>query len=268
MAERRVSTGPAPLIVAHRGDPTRHPENSLAGLRSAFDAGADAVEFDVRLTADGFPIVIHDADVGRTTEGSGAVHEMTLDELRRLRLRDATDERLPTLREALEVAAERRGGVDVEIKNVPGDPAYEPDGERALEATLRELAREDVGFVLISSFNPSTLRRSRQLAPDIPTGLLIVDAVDPRAALEAARIDGHTYLLPSVPALDAAGRGLVAEAHEARVRVGTWNADEPATVRRLLEWNVDAVATNDPWMAAATRDAWRRERRGGRAASP
>ena len=252
MAERRFSGSAAPLIVAHRGDPRRHAENSLAGFRSALDAGADAVELDVRLTLDGIPVVMHDADISRTTDGVGFVHETTLEELRRLRLAGEADERPPTLREALHAVAERGGGLDIEIKNVPGDPAYEPEHERTLEATLQELLREELRFVLISSFNPATLRRSRELAPKVPTGLLIVDAVDPGPALDAARIEGHAYLLPSVAALTAAGPRLVADAEKAGVRIGTWNADDPATVERLRSWNVAAIATNDPGMAAAT----------------
>jgi glycerophosphoryl diester phosphodiesterase len=83
-------------VVAHRGDPSEAaPENTLAAFGSALDAGADAVEFDVRLTADGVPVVIHDAAVDRTTEGTGIVRSMTVAEVKRLRI--AGGHEIPTL---------------------------------------------------------------------------------------------------------------------------------------------------------------------------
>ena len=236
------------------------PENTVEGFRSALAAGAEAVEFDVRLTADGVPVVVHDADVSRTTDGEGLVHELALADIRRLQVRGENAEmQVPTLAEALVAVAEADGGADIEIKNVPGDPAYEADRESVLEATLVELERTGfAGPVVISSFNPDTLQRCHELAPEVPTGLLSIDAVPPSDTLEVAEHDGHAFILPSVRAL-LGGVGVVAEAHANSVRVGAWNADDPATVRRLLALGVDAVATNDPTMAHAVRTAWLRE---------
>lgn len=259
MAERRFSDGSFPILVAHRGDPRRHPENSIEGFISALRTGADAVEFDVRLTRDASPVIMHDADVARTTDGRGLVRDLTLAEIRSLRL-DGTS-RIPTLAEALEVVGALGGGVDVEIKNLPGEPDFEPGAERTLEATLVALREARFpGSVVISSFNPATIRRSAELAPEVPIGLLIIDAVDPFDALGAAIEETYAFILPSVASLVDAGPQLVQSAHEAGVRVGAWTADDPGTVRRLLEWEVDAVATNDPAMAAMTREAWRAER--------
>jgi glycerophosphoryl diester phosphodiesterase len=261
MAERRFSLLSPPIVVGHRGNPRRHAENSLVGLVSAIESGADAVELDVRLTADEVPVVLHDADVARTTDGGGLVHTLELEQVRRLRLAGAAAERVPTLREALRAVDGASGGIDIEIKNVPGDPAYEPDAERSLDATVAELALTRFsGPVVISSFNPSTIRRSRVIAPDVMTGLLVVDAVDPRHALEAAAVDGHGLLLPSVSSLHTAGRAIVEDAHARGVRVGAWNADDAETVRWLLEWGVDAIATNDPALAVSVRERWLAER--------
>lgn len=259
MAERRFSDESFPLLVAHRGDPLRHPENSIEGFRSALRTGADAVEFDVRLTRDAVPVIMHDADVSRTTDGRGLVHELTLAEVQTLRL--AGTGRVPTLAEALEAVGSLGGGVDIEVKNLPGEPGFEADAERTLEATLSALRLgRFAGSVVITSFNPATIRRSAELAPEVPTGLLIIDAVDPFDALGAAIAEAHAFILPSVASLVDAGPALIHAAHEAGVRVGVWTADDPATVRRLLEWEVDAVATNDPALAAAARETWRAER--------
>jgi glycerophosphoryl diester phosphodiesterase len=259
MAERRFSDESFPLLVAHRGDPLRHPENSIEGFLSALRLGADAVEFDVRLTRDSVPVIMHDADVSRTTDGRGLVHELTLSEIQTLRL--GATSRVPTLDDALEAVGSLGGGVDIEVKNLPGEPGFEADAERTLEATLSALRRgRFAGSVVITSFNPATIGRSAEVAPEIPTGLLIIDAVNPFDALGAAIAQSHAFILPSVASLVDAGPALIHAAHEAGVRVGAWTADDPATIRRLLEGEVDAVATNDPPLAAAAREAWRAER--------
>jgi len=71
-----------PLIIAHRGDSANAPENTMAAFRLALEKGADGIELDVMLSADGVPVVIHDSTVDRTTNGSGRVRELTLDQLR------------------------------------------------------------------------------------------------------------------------------------------------------------------------------------------
>ena len=75
-----------PIVVAHRGASVEQPENTIEAFEAAIDAGADAVEFDVRLTLDGHAIVMHDPNVRRTTDGHGLVSELTLAEVRRLRI--------------------------------------------------------------------------------------------------------------------------------------------------------------------------------------
>jgi glycerophosphoryl diester phosphodiesterase len=245
-----------PLIVAHRGASTEFPENTTEAFESAVEAGADVIELDVRLSRDGIPVVMHDADVSRSTDGRGFVHQMTLRELKSL---DAAPGRaaraeVPTLREVLALAS-GRVGVDLEIKNIPGDPGFDSPREAILEATLDELrAISFSGEVMISSFNTHTVERSRERAPELPTGILTIAAVEPDAALAYARGAGHGWVLPHVDAVTGAGPGFVREAHAAGVRVGTWVVDREPGLRTLFEWGVDAVATNDPRLAVAVRD--------------
>jgi glycerophosphoryl diester phosphodiesterase len=254
MAERRFSEGAAPVLVAHRGDPHRHPENSIAGFLSALGSGADGVEFDVRLTADDVPVVIHDATVDRTTDGSGLVGSMTLSAVRRLRLRGGGPaDAVPTLREALDAIAAVGGAVDIEVKNIPGEPDFDAGEERLLFATLAEVTARAPADVLVTSFNPGTVRRCRQADASVATGLLTIDAVDPLDGLTAAVTEGHAFLLPSVRALSGREEAMAAAAHAAGVRIGAWTADDPATVSTLIKAGVDAIATNDPTMAEATR---------------
>jgi glycerophosphoryl diester phosphodiesterase len=81
-----------------------------------------------------------------------------------------------------------------------------------------------------------------------------VAAVDPRAALDYARQQGHAFVLPHAVALVGAEEAFVREAHAEGIRVGTWTVDDEATLERLFAWNVDAVASNDPALAVAVRD--------------
>jgi glycerophosphoryl diester phosphodiesterase len=246
------------LVVAHRGASSREPENTLAAFRAAVQAGADVIELDVRATSDGIPVVMHDADVSATTDGSGPVHSLTLAEVKRL---DASGGRgprqeVPTLAEALEsIAEEGSVAVDLEIKNVPGEPAFDSPREAVLHATVETIERGGFPWaLLISSFNWLTIERSREIAPHIPTGFLTVGAVDPHAALVYARQRNHDFVLPQSMALLAAGRDFVEEAHGDGIGVGTWTVDDEADLATLFGWDVDAVASNDPVLAVAVRD--------------
>jgi len=249
-----------PLVVAHRGASAVYPENTLESFEGAIEAGADMVELDVRLTADHVPIVLHDADVSLTTDGSGFVHQLTLAEVKAL---DASrggspPVRIPTLREALDTLS-GRVGVDIELKNLPGEPSFDYPREMASHAVLELL--DTVGFVgpvLVSSFSWLSIERVRELAPDLPTGFITTALIDPLAALVYARSKGHAWVLPQAPAVLSAGENFVRLAHDSGLRVGTWTIDDPDVIAELFGMGVDAVATNDPASAIPARDARRR----------
>jgi glycerophosphoryl diester phosphodiesterase len=211
---------------------------------------------DHRIPDDTFPLVVahrgasstrHDAAVDRTTNGTGLVHELTAAQLATLNAGTAeAPEPVPTLAGVLDLVS-GRAAVALEIKNLPGDPAYEPAGERIVEATVAELERTAFdGPVLILSFNPSSIAAAKALAPNVATGFLTTRPVPPGEALEHVVEAGHDVLLPGTWSLVPAGPEFVDRAHAAGVRVGTWTADDPAEVRMLFGWGVDAVASNDP----------------------
>lgn len=205
--------------------------------------GADGVEFDVQLSADGVPVVIHDASVDRTTDGTGRVADLTLDQLKQL---DAgshfspafAGERIPSLAEVLEMLA---AGLllDLELKSTA-------IRDRGLEqAVLDQVAAHGVEHrVLISSFNPLSLRRVKRLAPVLPVGLLY----GPRAPLGQCSV----WLARSLP-LEAhhphhtmVTRDSVLRARRRGHRVNTWTVDEPAEMERLIALGADAIITNVP----------------------
>jgi len=243
--------------VAHRGASAAEAENTLPAFELAIAAGADVVEFDVRLSADGVAIVMHDPGVDRTTDGRGLVAELGIDDLRglRIRTRDGGITAIPTLEETL-ASLSGRIGVDVEIKNLPGEPDFDAARERAVEATVRALdAVAFSGPVLLSSFNPLSLARARELVgDDVATGLLTTPDVEAPVAFGFARSEGHPWVLPFLDAVTTAGPAFVGEVHGAGMRVGTWITDDPAVAHALFRAGVDAVATNDP--AAIVRARW------------
>jgi glycerophosphoryl diester phosphodiesterase len=242
-----------PMVVAHRGASIEQPENTIEAFEAAIDAAADAVEFDVRMTADGHAVVMHDPDVSRTTDATGLVSEMTLDQFRKLGV--------PTLVETLECLS-GRAAADIEIKNLPGEPDFTPDREAAVEVTLDTL--DAVGFsgqVIVSSFNPASIAHSRALRPDVPTGLLTEYEVDADEALARATAQGHPWVLPFVSQVLDAGEGFADQVHDGGALLGVWIADDPETARRLLELGADAVATNDPRAIVPVRNATSPKRR-------
>jgi glycerophosphoryl diester phosphodiesterase len=246
VSERPFSQGSLPLIVAHRGASAEAPENTLSAFEAAVAVGAGAVEFDVRVTTDGAAIVMHDATVDRTTDGSGLVRDLTAGQISRLRVGPGGREHVPTLEEALALLS-GRAAADIEIKNVPGEPDYDPERELAVEGVLQALdATAFVGDVLVSSFNPLSLAVSKRLRPEVATGLLTNTDVPAEAAIRFAADQGHRWALPCVGQLRLTAARDAGAAHAAGLLLGTWIVDDAATATELFTAGVDAVATNDP----------------------
>ena len=241
-----------PAIVAHRGASSTMPENTLASFEEAVRLGAQIVEFDVRLSRDGVAVVMHDPGVARTTDGTGAVHELASIELAALNAGSPdAPERVPTLADVLDLLS-GRAGVAIEIKNLPDEPGFQAERETLVDVTHAEIDRGGFdGPILLISFNPRSIAASRSIAPAVPTGFLSTELVPPRDALAHARQEGHEMVLPAVTSLLAAGDAFVEDAHAAGLRVGTWTVDDADRVRALVARGVDAIASNDPAMALA-----------------
>lgn len=163
-----------PPVIGHRGAAASAPENTLASIRKAHEQGATWVEFDVKLTADGLPILMHDDRLERTTDGQGRVAQTTLAEIRVL---DAGSwfgdafrgERVPTFENALQLCADLGLGINVEIKPCRGRAV---ETAQAVVTTLRAHWRSAEGRLLISSFNRECLAVVQDRAPEWPRGYL------------------------------------------------------------------------------------------------
>lgn len=181
---------PRPIVVGHRGVPILHQENSLAGFRRAVELGVPAIELDVRLTADGVAVVLHDDDLGRTTGVTARVSELTWDRLSRLRLLRsmpmglAVDgspviahyQREEPIARFDEVLAEigDRAAMNVEIK--VDLPRWWPTDVG--EVTAREIvAAGATGRVIVTSFDPRKLRAARRISSELETGFCFDDGM-------------------------------------------------------------------------------------------
>jgi glycerophosphoryl diester phosphodiesterase len=237
-----ISNRTRPLNIAHRGASAAAPPNTLAAFQKAAELGADGVELDVHLSADGVPVVIHDFTVDATTDGTGPVADLTLAQLKRLDAGSTFDpafagERIPTLEEVLEM--EERLFINIELKT----PGLRDSGlERAVTALIKRCGTGD--RVLLSSFNPFSLRRAKRLAPHIPVGLLYAsDLPLPLRRAWLAPLAPHEARHPEHTMVDAR---YMAWARRRGYRVNTWTVDDPEEMRRLIQLGVDGIITNVP----------------------
>jgi glycerophosphoryl diester phosphodiesterase len=163
------------MIIGHRGGRNLWPENSLLGFRKLREMGVDGVEFDVHQTRDGGLVVIHDSTFDRTAEAGGPVAARTLSEVTAVRLRDAGDERVPTLEAVLDVYEQTNFELHVEIKTDVAGAAYP-----GLEAKLVELIRRRglAERAILTCFVPEVLERVRAASPEAR----VLASVDRRSA--------------------------------------------------------------------------------------
>jgi glycerophosphoryl diester phosphodiesterase len=235
-------------VIGHRGAAACAPENTLAGMRKASELGCLWVEFDVRLTADGHLVLLHDDGLARTTDGRGTVARSLLAVLRRYDAgawfgRCFKGERVPTLVEAVALLGELGLGANVELKAVRG---REAETGAAAAATLCRLWPAQLEAPLISSFQQDALAAAQACAPGIARGILF-HAVPKnwRAVAEslscAAIHADHRRLHPAI----------VAEIREAGYPVLAYTVNDSARACTLFGWGVTSVFSDVPHILAA-----------------
>lgn len=213
-------------VYAHRGASAEFPENTLSAFRRAVELGVEGMELDVHLSADGVPVVIHDETVDRTTNGSGAVADMTVEELQKL---DAGNgEKIPTLGEVLDLVGDSLH-VDIEIK-----------ANEAGAAVLQEVRGRNTRW-LISSFDWNVLLYVRSQDPDAELWPLTIGATDEAVAL--AKEIGAPALAILHKALD---EDIVAYLKEEGLGFWPWTVNDPERARLYAEWGAIGICTDDP----------------------
>ena len=215
------------MKVGHRGAKAYEPENTLRSFKKAIEIGVDAVELDVRKTKDDELVVIHDEEVGKTTDGEGKVGELTLEEIKKLNAEKG--EKVPTLEEALDFL-DKKVKILVELK----EAGYE---EKVLNL-VREKGLTD--NVIIVSFLEDALRRIRELDPEVETGFIYARY---RRPLEKAVELKADYVLPLYHFTHTAD---VEKAHERRLKVIVWTINKREDVKEYARKGVDGIASDAP----------------------
>jgi len=240
-----------PVVFAHRGASAYAPENTLAAFQQALRQGAQAIEFDVKLTSDGHVVIIHDQTVNRTTNGTGQVAKLPLDALRELDagswlLADTVPvgyfrgEKIPTLDEVFE-AVGKKLFMNIELTNyaTPFD---------ALVLKVAGIVKKHglENRVLFSSFFPHNLMNVARLLPQVPRGQLIF----PGSAGSWQRAWGRLINIQAEhPFTEDVTQKLVVDAHARGRRIHAWTVNAPDEMRRLKRLGVDGIFSDDPLKA-------------------
>jgi glycerophosphoryl diester phosphodiesterase len=226
-------------VLGHRGARLEAPENTLRAFRLALTQGADGVELDVRLAADSEPVVIHDANLERVTQGADqrTVEHVESHELKRVDV--GAGEGVPRLSEVLDWAVSSGAKLNVEIKH---------DGRRTRELVRR--VSEVIGkvpqareLVLLSCFHPGVVKRLSRLLPELPVGWLVHSRQRAMRSAPGWRLLGavavHPELVLATPV--ALGRW-----RRAGALIAVWTVNEPEQARRLGALGIDALISDCP----------------------
>jgi glycerophosphoryl diester phosphodiesterase len=241
---------PRTMIVAHRGGAGLAPENTLAAFESGIAHQADAVEMDVHLTKDGEVVVIHDAELSRTTDGRGDVADLALSEIRKYnaaaKFKGAafSPQQVPTLQQVVDLV-NGRVALQVEIKVKPDGSRY-PGIEQVVVDILRQAHMIDKTVII--SFDWPTLEDIKAIAPRLKTGALVgriplSNPNDLALVIQQVKDVGADYMAPEKTYLTA---DLLAALRAQGLGGGAWTVDDPAEMRRLAALHPDFLTTNRP----------------------
>jgi glycerophosphoryl diester phosphodiesterase len=244
-----------PLVMAHRGDASQAPENTVEAMRGALEIGVDSLETDARLTKDNHLVLFHDDDLRRTTGEEGTVGELTLDELRQIDLGRAFSPNgtdfpfrgkglhVVTIREAFEEFPDTRFNVDMK------------DDDKAAPAVLAEAIREyeRQDSVVVASFIPSTLERFREIMPSVPTSAhpsevrrFLIGTKLRALGLICRGIEYRAFQIPvKYGRIQVVSRRFVEEAHKRNLAVHVWTINDRETMEWLIDLGVDGIFTDD-----------------------
>ena len=215
------------LRIGHRGARAYEPENTLRSFRKALEIGANAVELDVRKTRDDQLVVIHDADVKRTTNGTGLVADLTLKQIKELSTEKG--EKIPTLEETLDFL-DNKARILIELKE-------ESLEEKVLAAVQSRKLEKNV---IITSFLEDALRKIRELDKNVETGLIYAKHKNP---LKAALDLKAQYLVAFYKFTHTAN---VQKAHENGLKIIVWTINTREEVEAYAKKGVDGIASDKP----------------------
>lgn len=215
-------------MVGHRGAPVYEPENTSRSFFKAIDCGATAIEFDVRRTADGIPVVIHDEGLERLVGKNVKVGEISYSQLYQYKVGGKA--RIPTLNEVLALA-KGRAALDIEIKTL--------GVEEDVVESIKEFELAD--SVLVTSFLPGVLKIVKNIDGSIRVGILVDEWDD-----EYLDIAGELRAYAVLPRHETLTREVIEKIKSAGYSIITWTVNDPDRAWELLSLGVDGVITDDP----------------------
>jgi glycerophosphoryl diester phosphodiesterase len=216
-------------IIAHRGASGFEPENTIAAFQKAIDMGAHGIELDVHLSADGAVIVMHDETVDRTTNGTGEVNQLTLDELKNLTIGVHS---IPTLEEVL-LLINKKCMVNIELKGVgTAEPVLK---------LLQKYSDWNPKLFLVSSFDWNALQLIRRLNPAIPIGVLTATdlelAIGFAEFIKAETIHPYYHLLTTESTSQMQEKGF---------EILAWTVNDVTDIELIKSYNVNGIITDFP----------------------
>lgn len=249
-----------PIILAHQGGEELMPSNTLPAFQNAVDLGVEVLEMDIHATRDGILVVMHDATVDRTTNGSGAIKEMTFAEIRQLDAGDywtndnghtypyrAHGFQVPSLEELLQTFPNQR--MNIEIKQ--SEPSLVP----TFCQMLRDYQMTDQ--VLVASFHQQPMLEMRQTCPEVATSMVQAE-IQPfwvlnllglsaiyQSPAEAFQVP-ETFALPLIGEVQVITPRFVRNAHRHNIQVHVWTINDTAEMQRMLATGVDGIITDRP----------------------
>lgn len=238
------------LLIAHRGASGYEPENTLRAFKRALAMNAHAIELDVFVCKTGEPVIIHDANIKRTTNGKGLVSSMSLRQLKRYNA--GNGEQIPTLIEALELIdaeylPQRTNGLILNL-DLKGNNTAKPVAD-ILHRYLTANGWSPDNF-MISSFNHHVIRELKQYVPAIKTGAIFYKNTMPFIkATQAAHAEHIIAHYPSVTA------ELIKKAHVRGLSIWAYTVNDKTIAQKLIDWCIDGIITNYPDLLDETRSS-------------
>ncbi|WP_071460874.1 glycerophosphodiester phosphodiesterase [Bacillus massilinigeriensis] len=231
--------------VAHRGASGYAPENTIAAFDKAVDMKADYIEIDVQRSKDGKLVIIHDTTVDRTTNGTGAVKDLTLEQLRSLdagsfKGPEFTGEKIPTFEEVLD-RYRGKAGILIELKAPEKYPGIEEEVAHLLK--VRNLDKPRNNKIIIQSFNFDSVKKTNQLLPNVPVGVLTSSRTH---TTDQALKEFATYADYFNPSYGIVTKELVDKVHGLGMGISSWTVRTPEAAQFLIDMKVDAIITDYP----------------------
>ena len=251
-------TAKRPLVIAHQGGDGIRPGDTMVTFEHAVQIGADVLEMDAHITKDGQIVLMHDEKVDRTTEGTGLIEDMTLEDLRQLdaAYKWSNDDgktfpyrgqgiQVPTLEELLQKFPDMRYVIEIKLTQNPID--------KPLCDLIRKYNMQDK--MVITSFHDEAMRRFRETCPEVATSasrgevtkfvllgkILLSGLIMPQYESIQPPYDPQESM--NIPIMT---RRFIREAHAKNIAVEPWTVDDPELMKQYIEWGVDGIMTDRP----------------------